>query len=83
MDEQAKEDRKGSLRIMNELTKQYGFPAAIEAMERVSERGEINLCDAAVLAARIVGYGLDAAPDPGPPLSIYDQVFLGKGADPS
>ena len=79
MDDQAKDKRRDCLRIMNELTKQYGFPAAVKAMERAADRGEVNLCDAAVLAARITGYGIDTPPDPGPPLVIYDQVFLGKG----
>ena len=79
LDNQAKEKRKDSIRIMNELTKQFGFPTAVKAMERAADRGEINLCDAAVLAARMIGYGIDTPPDPGPPLTIYDQVFLGKG----
>jgi hypothetical protein len=66
---------------MNELTSQYGFCAAADAMMMVAGRGEMNLCDAAVLAARIAGYGVDTPPQSGPPLAIYDQVFLGKGGD--
>jgi hypothetical protein len=64
---------------MNELTGQYGFAAAVDAMGRMAGRGEMNLCDAAVLAARIAGYGIETPPEPGPPLAIYDQVFLGIG----
>jgi transposase len=79
MDNQEKGKRRDCIRIMDELTRQYGFPAAVMAMERAASRGEINLCDAAVLAARMTGYGIDTPPDPGPPLAVYDQVFLGKG----
>jgi hypothetical protein len=32
-----------------------------------------------VLAARIAGFGLDTAPDPGGNLSIYDEEFLSLG----
>lgn len=81
MDRQPKEKQKDCIRIMKELTNQYGFPAAVSAMEMAASRGEMNLCDAAVLAARITGYGIDTPPEPGPPLSIYDQVFLGKGGE--
>jgi hypothetical protein len=81
MDIQTKERRKDCLRIMNELTGQYGWPAAVKAMGMATTRGAVNMCDAAVLAARITGYGIDTPPDPGPPLSVYDQVFLGKGGE--
>ena len=83
LDSQPRDKQRDCVRVMNELTKEYGFATALMAMERASRRGEVNLCDAAVLAARITGYGIDTPPDPGPPLSIYDQVFLGKGGDPS
>ena len=83
IDEQPKAKRKDCLRIMNELYCQYGWTAAVEAMEMAAGRGEMNMCDAAVLAARITGYGIDTPPEPGPPLTIYDQVFLGKGAEVS
>jgi transposase len=78
MDSQPKERRKDCLRIMDELTSQYGWPAAAKAMGMVAARGGLSMCDAAVLAARITGYGIDTPPDPGPPLSVYDEVFLGK-----
>jgi len=79
IDSQAKEGRKDCLRIMDELTSQYGWQAAVKAMGMAADRGGINICDAAVLAARITGYGIDTPPEPGPQLSLYDQVFLGKG----
>lgn len=79
IDSQPRERRKDCLRIMNELTDQYDWPTAVKAMEMAAGRGEINICDAAVLAARVAGYGIDTPPEPGPPLTIYDQVFLGKG----
>ena len=79
MDSQPKEKRRDCLRIMNELTNQYGWSAAAKAMGMAVDRGGMNMCDAAVLAARIAGYGIDTPPEPGPPLSVYDQVFLGKG----
>lgn len=79
MDAQNKEKLKDCLRIMNELTDQYGFKAALSAMDMAASRGEVNICDASVLAARITGYGIDTPPEPGPPLTVYDQIFLGKG----
>jgi hypothetical protein len=81
IDCQPKERRKDCLRIMNELTAQYGWPAAVEALGMAAARGAVSMCDAAVLAARITGYGIDTPPDPGPPLSVYDEVFLGKGGE--
>ena len=50
MDDQPKEKLKDCLRIMNELTNQYGFTAAASAMEMACSRGSINICDASVLA---------------------------------
>ena len=48
MDAQPKEKLKNSLHIMNELTNQYGFHAAVDAMEMVCARGNINICDASL-----------------------------------
>ena len=53
---------------MNELTNQYGFQAAASAMEMACARGNINICDASVLAARITGYGITTPPETGPSL---------------
>ena len=68
------------LRIMNELTNQYGFQAAASAMEMACARGNINICDASVLAARITGYGITTPPETGPSLEIYDEAFLKGGS---
>lgn len=83
MDAQPKEKLKDCLRIMNELTSQYGFQAAAGAMEMVCARGSINICDAAVLAARITGYGIYTPPESGPALCVYDEAFLPGGGNAS
>lgn len=80
MDAQPKEKLKDCLRIMNELTNQYGFQAAASAMEMACARGNINICDASVLAARITGYGITTPPETGPSLDIYDEAFLKGGS---
>lgn len=64
---------------MEELTNQYGFDAAVSAMEMACSRGNINICDASVLAARITGYGIYTPPEAGPSLSVYDEAFLKEG----
>lgn len=79
MDAQPKEKLKDCLRIMNELTNQYGFQAAASAMEMACTRGSINICDASVLAARITGYGIYTPPEAGPSLAVYDDMFLKEG----
>ena len=76
MDAQPKEKLKDCLRIMNELTSQYGFQAAASAMEMACTRGSMNICDASVLAARITGYGIITPPETGPSLAVYDDMFL-------
>lgn len=81
MDAQPKDKLKDCLRIMNELSDQYGFEAATKAMEMAAKRGNINVCDASVLAARITGYGIDTPPETGPPLEVYDELFLTKGGN--
>ncbi len=83
IDSQTKEKRKDCLRIMNELSEQYGFKATVSAMEMACERGSINLCDASVLAARITGYGIDTPPEMGPSLKVYDEAFLPQGGEVS
>lgn len=79
MDAQSKEKLKDCLRIMNELTSQYGFHAAASAMEMACARGNINICDASVLAARITGYGIYTPPETGSPMEVYDEAFLKEG----
>ena len=82
MDAQPKEKLKDCLKIMNEPTGQHGFAAAAEAMQMAAARGNINICDASVLAAGITGYGIETPPESGPPLTAYDELFL-KGGKPS
>ena len=48
-------------------------------MEMACARGNINICDASVLAARITGYGIYTPPETGPSLSAYDEAFLKEG----
>lgn len=48
-------------------------------MEIACARGNINICDASVLAARITGYGIDTPPEAGPSLDAYDEAFLKEG----
>lgn len=67
------------MRIMNELTNQYGFQATTSAMEMACTRGSINICDVSVLAARITGYGIYTPPEAGPSLAVYDEMFLKEG----
>lgn len=76
MDSQPREKLRDCLRIMNNLTNQYGFRAAASAMEMACTRGRINICDASVLAARITGYGITTPPESGPSLAVYDEAFL-------
>ena len=80
MDAQPKEKLKDCLRIMNELTNQHGFYAAASAMEMACTKGNINICDASVLAARITGYGIDTPVEAGPSPEAYDEAFRKKEA---
>jgi hypothetical protein len=50
-------------------------------MERSIHGEHLSSCDAAVLAERIAGFGLDTKPTAGPSLAVYDQAFL-RGGDP-
>lgn len=76
MDAQSREKRKDCLRVWKDLSDHYGFPAAVSALEQTAQRGNVNFCDASVLANRITGYGIDTPPEPGPPLTVYDEMFL-------
>lgn len=82
LDGQARQQLKESLRMMHALSKQYGFEAAISAMQEAVSRGRLNMCDTAVLAARMTGYGLMTLPEAGPNLTAYDKAFLVDGGDP-
>ncbi len=78
-----KHQLKEQLRLMNELKKDYGYEAAVDAMTRALNNGCIHSSDARILAERITGYGINTPPDPGPSLSVYDDAFLkeAKGGD--
>ena len=76
IDNQSRVERKSCVRLLSDLTKEYGYDAAIGALELAIKAGNVNKSDTAILAARITGYGIDTPPEPGPSLAIYDQVFL-------
>lgn len=69
-------ERKSCVRLLSDLTNQYGYEAAVGALELAIKGNSVNKSDAAVLAARITGYGIDTEPTPGPSLTLYDQAFL-------
>ena len=69
-------ERKSCVRMLSDLTEQYGYQAAVKAMELAVKSSSVNKSDTAVLAARIAGYGIDTPPEPGPSLAVYDQAFL-------
>jgi hypothetical protein len=64
---------------MHRLTVTYSFETALEALEEGLRINRTAFCDAAALAARIVGYGLDVAPERGPDLRVYDELLAGIG----
>ena len=76
MDNLPKPDQKSTIQMLNDLSKQYGTKAAVEALKLAIEKDSVNKADATVLAARITGYGIDTPPEPGPSLAVYDQAFL-------
>ena len=76
IDNQSRTERKSSVRLLNDLTKQYGYQAAVDALELTIKGNSVNKSDTAILAARITGYGINTPPKPGPSLAIYDQTFL-------
>ena len=76
IDTQSKVERKATLRMLNDLSGQYGLKAAINALEMAIKNNSVNKANAAILAARITGYGIDTPPEPGPSLHVYDQTFL-------
>lgn len=79
IDQQDRRGRRENIRMMRDLTDRYGLETALASMERSIHNGQLNACDAAVLAERIVGFGLDTKPTPGPLLAVYDEAFLKGG----
>ena len=76
IDSQPRAGRKSSVSLLSDLTKQYGYQAALDAMELAIKGNSVNKSDTAILAARITGYGIDTPPESGPSLKIYDLTFL-------
>ena len=76
IDSQSRVGRKSSVRLLSELTKQYGYQAAVDALILAIRGNSVNKSDTAILAARITEYGIDTPPEPGPSLAVYDQTFL-------
>ena len=76
IDGQPRVKRKSCVRMLSDLTKQYGYQAAVNALEMAIESNSVNKSDMAILAARITGYGIDTPTEPGPSLLIYDQTVL-------
>jgi len=79
MDGQSRDELRATLRTMHRLTVTYSFETALEALEEGLRINRTAFCDAAALAARIVGYGLDVAPERGPDLRVYDELLAGIG----
>ncbi len=76
IDSQPRVGRRSCVRLLSGLTQQYGYQAAVDALELAIQGNHVNKPDAAILAARITGYGIDTPAEPGPSLKVYDQAFL-------
>lgn len=77
MDEQPREELRQSLRTLQQLSQNYDFETAIAALDEGLRLNRRHFADAAVLAARIHGYGLMTTPEKGPNLKIYDNLLRG------
>lgn len=71
-----KADRRSAVKLLSSLSKEHGYAASLCAFEISIGNNSVNKSDAAVLAARIAGYGIDTPPEPGPALEAYDEEFL-------
>ena len=78
MDRQPREELTATLRTLNRLSVTYSFETALRALQEGIRIHKTDFHAAAVLAARIQGYGLDTAPAAGPDLKSYDS-FLAEG----
>ena len=79
MDMLCREDLRQTVRTLSQLTKSYSFETAVKALEEGFRRSRSGFCDAAVLAARMLNYGLDTSPEKGPDLAPYDQLLKAGG----
>lgn len=76
IDSLPKAGRRSAVKLISDLSKEHGYQASLNAFEISIKNRSVNKSDAAVLAARIAGYGIDTPPEPGPSLEDYDQEFL-------
>ena len=51
-------------------------PDDMDAMSLAIKNTSVNSFDVSIIAARITGYGIDTPPNPGPPLTVYNEAFL-------
>lgn len=81
MDEQDKSGLKQALKLIKDLSNQYGLDVAMTSMQEaiVRKRTEGLPVNAAVVAARIVHYGLHTPGEPGPDMSRYDELLPASG----
>jgi hypothetical protein len=75
MDRQEREELRRTLKTMHSLSGEYGFEVAVSALEEAMRLKRKSFSDAAVLAARIRGYGLSTPAEAGQDLSVYDQLL--------
>jgi len=75
MDDLCKEDLRQTVRTLSLLTKDYSFETAVKALETAFSTNRTHFSDAAVLAARMMSYGLDTPPEKGPDLNGYDRLL--------
>lgn len=81
MDEQDKAGLRQALRLIKDLSGQYGLDVAITSMQEaiMRKRTEGISVNAAVIAARIAHYGLNTPSESGPDLSCYDALLATAG----
>lgn len=74
-------DRHGLARGLRQIAgacRDAGQGPTWSALEKTVSTGSVtDFCNAAALAARIAGYGLDPDPLPGPDLAVYDRLGVG------
>jgi len=81
LDKLERPELKVKLKLMNDISRQYGYQAALSAMSQAVRNGNIHQSDAVVLAGRICGFGIDTPADKGPSLSVYDEAFLNTNTE--
>lgn len=75
MDDLCREELRQTVRTLTSLTLNYSFETAVKALETGFATHRTHFSDAAVLAARMMSYGLDTPPEKGPDLNGYDQLL--------